>query len=63
MVSEFFNRLESARTLRVSVSTVDREIKSGRLRAARIRGRVVISAQALEDYRHALEAGECGKAS
>lgn len=44
--------------MRVSVSTVDRLIRSGRLRAAKIGRRVVISAKAIDDCVRSLEGGE-----
>jgi excisionase family DNA binding protein len=59
----FLDREETARTLRVSVTTVDRLIKSGRLRAARIGRRVVCSPQAIEAFRRDAETAEWGDAS
>ena len=59
----FFNRWETARELRVSVTTVDRLIKNGQLRAARIGRRVVISRQALDQFRRDAETAEWGEAS
>lgn len=42
-------RHEAAEKLRVSESTVDRLIKNGQLRAAKIGNRVLISDEAIED--------------
>ena len=59
----FLDRQETAHELRVSVPTVDRLIKSGELRAARIGRRVVVSPQAINAFRQAREAAEWGDAS
>lgn len=59
----FLDREEAASTLRVSVTTVDRLIKAGKLRAARIGRRVVVSPQAIDAFRQAAEAAEWGEAS
>jgi excisionase family DNA binding protein len=59
----FLTREETAHALCVSVTTVDRLIKSGRLRAAKIGRRVVCSPQAIEDFRKYAEAAEWGEAS
>ena len=57
VVAAFFSRVQTAEVLGVHVNTVDREIRAGRLRAGRIGSRVVISQQALEEYRERIEAG------
>lgn len=59
----FLDRNETAEVLRVSTTTVDRLIKSGKLRAARIGRRVVVSPQAIEAFRQAAETAEWGEAS
>jgi excisionase family DNA binding protein len=59
----FLDREETAHELRVSVSTVDRLIKAGQLRAARIGRRVVVSPQAIEQFRRKAETAEWGEAS
>jgi len=52
----FFTRHETALALgHQSVATVDRLIKSGALRAARIGARVVVSAEAIEEFRREVE--------
>ena len=47
-VPVFLDREEAALSLRVSVSTLDRLIRAGRLRAPRIGRRVVVSPQAID---------------
>jgi excisionase family DNA binding protein len=59
----FFDREEAAGKLRISVTTVDRLIKAGKLRAARIGRRVVISPQALDAFRRDAEAAEWGESA
>ena len=59
----FLDREEAARTLRVSVTTIDRLIKAGKLRAAKIGRRVVVSHQAIEAFRREAEIAEWGEAS
>ena len=59
----FLKREETAQDLRVSVTTVDRLIKAGKLRAARIGRRVVVSPQAIEQFRREAEAAEWGEPS
>jgi excisionase family DNA binding protein len=59
----FLDREETARDLRVSVTTVDRLIKAGKLRAARIGRRVVVSPQAIDQFRRQAETAEWGEAS
>jgi excisionase family DNA binding protein len=63
MALAFFGRKDAAMKLGVSVATVDRQIKAGRLRAAHIGRRVVVSAQALDEFRRANESGGLGEAS
>ena len=58
-----YGRPQAARLLNVSVTTLDRQIKAGRIHAARIGRRVVVSAQALEAYRKAIEEDRWGSAS
>jgi excisionase family DNA binding protein len=58
----FLDREEAAQSLRVSVSTLDRQIKAGKLRAARIGRRVVISPQAIDAFRRDVEVAEWGEA-
>jgi excisionase family DNA binding protein len=57
IVSQFNTRQEAAAALRVSVSTVDRWIKNGTLRAARFGSRVVISDDAITEFCRAAESG------
>jgi len=62
LAATFFDRHEAARRLAISVSTVDRLIRAGRLRAARIGRRVVVSPQAIDEFRRQVEADEWGAA-
>ncbi len=59
----FLDREETAHELRVSITTVDRLIKAGRLRAGRIGRRVVVSPQAIDQFRRDVETAEWGEAS
>lgn len=60
------SRDEASKALGVSINTVDRIIKSGKLRAKRLEGRVVIPVVEIERYIASLEdvenppAGEAG---
>jgi excisionase family DNA binding protein len=59
----FLDRQQTAQQLSVSVTTVDRLVKSGQLRAARIGRRVVVSPQAIAAFRVQAETEEWGTAS
>jgi len=48
-----YTRAEAAQLLRVSVSTIDRERLAGRLVALRVRGRVLYTWDAIEQYKRA----------
>jgi excisionase family DNA binding protein len=51
----FFGRRITAERLGVSVPTVDRLIAAGKLRAGKIGRRVVVSDQAIEEFRQEVE--------
>jgi excisionase family DNA binding protein len=59
----FYSRREAAGALGISVPTIDRLIHAGKLRAARIGRRVVVSPEALSQFRREAEISEWGEAS
>jgi excisionase family DNA binding protein len=59
----FLDREETAKTLHLSVTTVDRLRKAGKLRGCRIGRRVVFSPESIEAFRRESEVAEWGEAS
>jgi len=51
----FYGRRITAERLGVSIATLDRLIAGGRLRAGKIGSRVVVSDQAIEEFRQKVE--------